>query len=422
MITRKRIAAAALGALLLLPSATSSAAEKRPRPSDVPGAQTTIAPNLFQVYNDYVSPERTYSSERVVVHYVVLGIDAPPLNDDDADGFPDYVERIGEAADRALACYQRRGFRAPLADEGGPDTRPDLYVSRFSPGMLGVAFPAAEAAGGAFAVVSDNLDPSAERSFASADATVAHELFHLVQFSYFAGEAEPSLPTWILEGTASAMETRANPDLDDLVSTIQLRRWFSSTERSITTQSYGAQLLWRQLDSEQPKLLPALFRRLAARPFAGEGEGAVAATYARIAGEPFQPAFQRLAVSVAADYGNAIDPAFSLRPGTIRRRHVEPLAVHYVRPVLPRGGAYSISVTFPRVRATALATLTYELESDVAGEPPRFVRIGGRSSDGGRTRTFAVPAPVRASARLANPLLVVSNGGLRPAFYVVSAR
>ena len=129
----KRIAAGALGALLLLP-ATAGAGLKRPRPSDVPAAQTVTAPNAFQVYNDYASPERTYSSRSVVVHYVVLGIDAPPLNDDDADAVPDYVERVGDAADLALAYYRRRGFPAPRPDVAGPDARPDSYVSRFSPG------------------------------------------------------------------------------------------------------------------------------------------------------------------------------------------------------------------------------------------------------------------------------------------------
>ena len=268
MSTWKTITATALGGALLLSVAPAAAAVTRPRPTDVPGAQSAIAPDGFQVYNDYASPERTYSSERIVVHYVVLGIDAPPLNDDDADGIPDYVENVGAAADRALAYYERRGFRAPLADEAGPDSRPDVYVSRFSPGTLGVAFPAAAAAGGAFAVVANNLDPSAGRSFASVYATVAHELFHLVQFSYFGPQTQPSIPTWILEGTASALEARANPRLDDLVSAIQLRRWFSSARHSITAQSYGAQLLWRRLDADAAAAaagaLPAA-RRAAAR-------------------------------------------------------------------------------------------------------------------------------------------------------------
>ena len=43
---------------------------------------------------------------------MLLGIDAPPLNDDDANGVPDYVQRIGDAADFALDYYERRGFRS----------------------------------------------------------------------------------------------------------------------------------------------------------------------------------------------------------------------------------------------------------------------------------------------------------------------
>jgi hypothetical protein len=412
----KRIAVAAFVALLLLPGTAGAAGTKRPRPSDVAGAQTSIAPNDFQVYNDYASPERTYSSRRVVVHYVVAGIDAPPLNDDDLEGVPDYVARVGEAADRALAYYERRGFHIPLPDSGGPDARPDLYVSRFSPGTLGVAFPSAAADGGAFAVISNNLDPSADRSFASVHATVAHELFHLVQFSYFPREVEPSIPTWILEGTAAALESRVNPELDDLVSTIQLRRWFSALDRSLTTQSYGAQLFWRYLDTQEPKLLPALFARLGARPAPGEGQSAVAATYAGISGRPFPPAFHRFAVSVAADHAAAIEP---LR---VDRRRVAPLSIHYVRVSVPRTGKYSLSVRFPRGPGGADATLTYEVESDVPGDPARSGRIAPRTSNGGRTLTFAVPAALRSNARLVNPLLVVSNGGGRPVAYVAKAR
>ena len=175
----------AVAALLLLLATASAADAKRPRPDAAAGAQTAVAPNGFQLYNEYASPESTYASERVVVHYVVLGIDAPPLNDDDHDGVPDYVERVGEAADRSLTYYERRGFHAPLEDVGGPDSRPDLYISRFAPGTFGVALPAVNADGGAFAVIANNLDPSAERSLASLYGTVAHELFHLVQFSYF---------------------------------------------------------------------------------------------------------------------------------------------------------------------------------------------------------------------------------------------
>ena len=407
-----RIALAALGALPLLPVPPAAGSHERPRPSDVPHAETSIAPNGFQVYNDYASPERTYSSRRVVVHYVLLGIDAPPLNDDDANGVPDYIQRIGDAADFALDYYERRGFRVPRPDAAGPDARPDVYVSRFVPGTLGVAFPADRAAGGAFVVVGNNLDPSAERSFASVYATVAHELFHLVQFSYFRPDADPEIPTWILEGTAAALETRVYPDLDDLVSTIQLRRWFSATEQSLTTQSYGAQLLWRQLDIEQPHLLPALLTRLAAHLPAGEGQNAVATTYAGVAGRPFADAFHRFAVSVAADDADDIQPA-----AAPRRAALAPLSMRYVRVTLPRTGRSTLAVSFPGVRHGAAATLVCRLENDRPGEPARTRQVAPRISEGGRTLTFTV-----ASGACESALLAISNGGERAVPYAVIAR
>jgi hypothetical protein len=407
----KPFAAIALGLLLLAGTTAAVAGVKRPRPSAVPGAQTSVAPNDFQVYNDYASPEQTYSSRRAVVHYVVTGIDAPPLNDDDADGVPDYVERVGEAADRALVYYGRRGFRTVRPDSGGPDARPDIYVSRFSPGTFGVAFPASEADGGAFAVVANNLDPSPARSFASLYATVAHELFHLVQFSYFGPDADPAIPGWILEGTAAAMETRVNPELDDLVSRIQLRRWFSATDRSMTTQVYGAQLLWRQVDAEQPRFLPALLARLAARPFAGEGQREVAATYARIARKPFAAAFHRYAVSVGVDYASELRPATALGGGV-----VAPLAVRYIR-ATGGAGRSTLTVALPSGHAGAAATLVVRREAAIPGEPPGTRLIAPRVTERGRALVFGLPAGRRTST-----LLVLSNGGAGAVRYALSTR
>src|SRR3954464_15359737 len=99
-------------ALLAFMLSAHSAAATRPRPDAIPPNQvyTDIAPNALRVFNDYATPARAYASVRVVVHYVTRGPDAPPLNDDDGDGVPDYVQRVGEAADGALAYYDRRGF------------------------------------------------------------------------------------------------------------------------------------------------------------------------------------------------------------------------------------------------------------------------------------------------------------------------
>lgn len=417
-----RIAAVALGGLLFLPATSAAAGTKRPRPTDVLAPETVMAPNDFQLYNDYASRERSYSSRRVVVHYVVVGIDAPPLNDDDLDAVPDYVERVGEAADRALAYYERRGFRMPLPDTAGPDGRPDLYVSRFSPGTLGVAFPSSRAEGGAFVVIANNLDPSAGRSFASVYATVAHELFHIVQFSYFGRDADPSIPTWILEGTAAALEGRANPELDDIVETIQLREWFSATGRSLTSQSYGAQLFWRYFDRQAPAFVPALLTRLAKQPVVGRGERTVRSTYTRVSGRPFAPAFHGFALAVAADHADEIEPAAVVRPHAVYRARGAPFSIDYLRLALPRARGHSLTVTFPRGRADADATVSYEVESEVPGWAPRIGHLVPRVTDSGRKLTFAVPAALLHNPRFVNPLLVISNGGLSPVAYAVSAR
>jgi hypothetical protein len=418
----KHIGAAALGALVLLVASPATAGTKRPRPSDVPGAQTAVAPNDFQVFNDYASPERTYASRFAVVHYVVLGIDAPPLNDDDLDAVPDYVERVGDAADLALAYYQHRGFHAVLRDTAGPDARPDIYVSRFAPGTLGVAFPASRAEGGAFAVIANNLDPSAGRSFASIYTTVAHELFHLVQFSYFEPNADPQIPTWILEGTAAALESRVNPELDDLVESIQLRSWFSAADRSLTAQSYGSQLFWRYFDRKAPAFVPAFLARLAAQPVDGEGERAVASTYRKVAGKPFAQAFHGFALSVAAEHGNALETTGVVTRGRAYHRSAAPLSIHYLRLALLRAKNHSLTVTFPHGHAGAAATIAYQLANDIPGQPAHTGKLAPRGTDGGHRLTFAVPRTLLANPRLSSVLLVISNGGLLAVAYAVSAR
>ena len=270
--------------------------------------------------------------------------------------------------------------------------------------------------------MSNNLDPSAERSFASVYATVAHELFHLVQFSYFPAEDAAVDPAWILEGTASALETRVTPQLDDLVSTIQLRRWFAATGGASTAQSYGAQLLWRSLDAEQPRFLPALFRGSPRGRRRTRDARAVAATYARIAGRPFAQAFHRFAVAVAADHGDVIEPAFSLRRGATRRAVVAPLAVHYVRPVLPRRRRVLAHRHLPARTRLGLRDPDVRAGERGGGRAAALRRIAGATLGRRPDDDVRGPGALRAEPRLASPLLVVSNGGGRAVRYAVSAR
>lgn len=428
---RKPLLALVLLAALAGLSVTLAASEalamhpsKRPRPNDVPPGEvvTETAPNGFRIFNDYATPERTFSSRRTVVHYVVLGIDAPPLNDDDGNEVPDYVERIGEAADTAITYYERREFKRIRPDTGGPDARPDLYLSRFAPGYFGLALPGWKAEGGAFAALSNSLDPTAGVSFASLYGTVAHELFHLVQFSYYPADADPALPVWVREGVAAAMESRVYPDLDDLVTEFNLRHWFAEPDRTIAAHAYGPLLLWRYLDVSSPALLDAFLRRLAARPGPQDARDTLVTTYARLTDKRFADTFADFAVRVAGDFPDRITPLRRLATGGRFRGGVAPLAIHYVRLRVPRQGRYAVTVSLPAERGALRATLVYQLESDTPGSPSQPHRILPRSSNGG-TLTFTVPPHVRKSERFFLPTLVVSNGATRRSdAYTVSSR
>src|SRR5919198_916761 len=90
----------------------------------------------------YTSPEAApYVTTRAVVHYVTSGPQAPPLTDADGDGYPDYVEEVGAAADNALLYYERHGFKQPLPDTGGPDAKPDIYIDTLPAGVLATPSP-----------------------------------------------------------------------------------------------------------------------------------------------------------------------------------------------------------------------------------------------------------------------------------------
>jgi hypothetical protein len=406
----------ALAGALLWSAAPPASAGQRPRPTDVPSAQVEalLAPNELQIYNDYGVPALAYASRRAVVHYVGVGIDAPPLNDDDSDGIPDYVERVGSAADVAIDYYERRGFAAILPDQAGPDDRPDLYISRLTPGYFGVAFPAVQAQGGAFVVVSNALDPSPEKSLGSLYGTVAHELFHLVQFSYFQSTEDPVIPDWVLEGSAMAMERRVYTQLDDIVSSLQLRRWFDKPQVSLTTQSYGSQLLWRYLDERRPRLLPLYLRWLAGHRTAGSGAAGLAATYTRVSRQPFAPVFGRFATWVAGECSSRIVPWRTLAASGRLTGRVAPLAIHFLRlPSAAREIAFHVTRGHPEV------ALTYEFESEYSGHAAVTRRLRGRQANG--ALLFTIPQTLRQSPRLGPAMLVVANGDpSRPGAYSVA--
>src|SRR5262245_8364166 len=149
--------------------------------------------------------ERPLRGKRVAVHWVGSGRDAPPLADRDHNQIPDYVQTVRDVADRALAFYETPralpdengdikredvtkrldGFRPPPCDSAGPNRLPDIYIA--STGAPGRAFAPSTTVDGAFVLISNGLRsvrPTEPPVYGSLQGTVAHEVFHLVQYAY----------------------------------------------------------------------------------------------------------------------------------------------------------------------------------------------------------------------------------------------
>ena len=213
----------------------------------------------------YATPEAPpHVGARADVHYVTNGPDAPPLNDDDGNGRPDYVEEVSRAADAALEFYARYGFKTPGPDTGGPDAKPDIYIGTLPAGTFGLTFASAFAEGGTFVIVSPRLDPTEPQAFAGVRTTVAHELAHVIQFSYV---GSGRLPLWAAEGSAVALSMLVTPGVQDLVATQYLDAWLGSPwlplydERFSCSHCYGGAWWWLYLSGPEPAHAAELLRQ-----------------------------------------------------------------------------------------------------------------------------------------------------------------
>ena len=243
-----------------------------PRPA-LAATPVVERPTSGGTYGYGVPEAAPYVGLRAVVHYVTNGPDAPPLNDDDHDGYPDYVEQVSQAADTALAYYQHYGLKLPLPDTAGPDAKPDIYIDSLPPGTFGLTFGSSSAEGGTFVLVSPRLDPSRPRAFGGLSTTVAHELAHVIQYSYI---VSGRLPLWAAEGSAVALSMLVYPAIEDVVATDYLDAWLRTPwlplydERFSCEHCYGGAWWWLYLSGLHRNVLPRYFAQLESDDRAGK--------------------------------------------------------------------------------------------------------------------------------------------------------
>lgn len=357
----------------------------------------------------YQAPEQIYESATSVVHYVTTGLDAPPLNDDNHDGLPDYVQEIGSAADAALGYYAAHRFLGVPADSAGPDTRTDIYVKHFQdPDLYGLTINPQFAQGGTFVIVSPHLDMSPKLARGSVSVTVAHELFHVVQFGYL---PRGGLPDWVAEGSATAASMLVVPKVDDLTYADYFDEWLAQPwrplydERSYCDHCYGGGLWWAFLMGADPALLPDYFHRLAAIRASGKNFGlgiqALDATMRAHEDGSLASVFAGFSVGV---YRAKLDPrpTYDLAAGrrvTSHTRYLNGLSAHYV-PITVLGKAKRISI---------------RLQTRAAKHPHVVLIVGGPSGRvilGGTTT-------LRTAAERKRVMLVITNSGTKPLVYTL---
>lgn len=173
----------------------------------------------------YAVASRSICDAALCVHWVDETRDAPPLDDVNADGVPDWVETT-------LATFQdvwarevgEFGYRAPLLDDNVPgqvDGRFDVYlVDIGDEGVFGYAASDDPSLGtgpswsvSAYIVVDNDFAssqfPKRFGGLNGLQVTAAHEFFHAVQFAYDIAE-----DTWFMQAGASWMEDEVYDDVD----------------------------------------------------------------------------------------------------------------------------------------------------------------------------------------------------------------
>lgn len=169
------------------------------------------------------------------LHFTRAGRHAVPLTDADESGVPDFIERVAETYDAALAKYLEDGFEHPVRDSDGVF---DVYLVDFGSGADGAYRSESCTTTGvrqcAGYMVQDNdfAEYAVSRREDAIAILASHELFHAVQAAY-----DDALPAVFSEGTAVWATESFEPELDDFEGFA--RSYFADPSRSLEQNASG---------------------------------------------------------------------------------------------------------------------------------------------------------------------------------------
>jgi uncharacterized protein DUF6055 len=366
------------------------------RPTDRPGANR----NAYSTPEAHASPACT---EHFCVHWVDEGVDAPRLADGDADGVPDFVDRVEAVAEHVHAVENERlAWREPRCDgsRGGLSCRTDVYLDELSGALFGYAAPDRGQATPAHRLprrlhgylVLDNDYGRGEFPGTTSDhdleVTFAHEYAHILQLGYDAYQ-----DAWFAESSAVWMEDRVYDGVNDYRRYV--RRWVNRYDTPLTASSikeYGS-VVWSKWLARRygAAVLRSAWER-AARTRPGGFSVAACDSAIRAAGRSdFSRDFARFAADLPEWRTGSVFSEGRLYPDVSRQgrlplggrslhRRLDHTTFQLLRVPASRGRAVVLTVAAPR-GAAAGAALVGRIGSERHGRVVsvrRFRRRGGR--------------------------------------------
>jgi len=208
-------------------------------------AQRLLAPYLARPARGFhcLSPGGKFR-----IHYDLSGKNAVEETDNDYNGIPDYIDQVAAVFDSCFVLeVETLGYQAPPSDRfegGGPEY--DVYVTDLSgKRVCGYTYPDRLLPSGSgctsYIEIDNNYTDSVYWSTKGIDAlrvTAAHEFFHAIQFSYYAGEDA----NWWREVCSTWMEDVAYDYVNDYYH--YLSGFFNRPQTSLDTvdgkYEYGA--------------------------------------------------------------------------------------------------------------------------------------------------------------------------------------
>lgn len=185
----------------------------------------------------------------VRVHYSVDGPSQTRMDDDDADGIPDFAQDIATTTAGVLHYYDEElGLRLPVSEEEmglgelGGSYAYDVYLLEFDhmgDGAFGVdACSSAPDVCSGFLMIENDFSGYGYSNIDTAVAVLtSHEFFHGVQYAYDSNQS-----VWFTEGTATWAERQWDEDSYDFMGFAD--EYLEDTGRSLDSPPTGPVPAW----------------------------------------------------------------------------------------------------------------------------------------------------------------------------------